>query len=312
MDKLSDKIKTGLDELRILVLGVQILLGFQYRAVLERGFAQLPPSAQVGNLVALGLLLLALALLLLPAPYHYLVLQGNNSQGFQRLISRTAGLALLPFALSLGAGLYVVAVKLLGQAGGLVAGLLGAAVALFWWYGYELLRRPGRAAREDGAMQEDGNAGPAEQTAVKDKITDALTEVRMVLPGAQALLGFQFAGMLVEGFDKLPESSKWIHLASLGLIALSTILLMTPAAYHRIVYDGENTEEFYHFASRMLLAAMAFLALGLAGDFYVVLLKVINSPAWALALTGLLLVVFFGLWFGYTLYRRASRLRPES
>src|SRR5215212_9967414 len=165
MDKLSDKIKTGLDELRILVLGVQVLLGFQYRVVLERGFEQLPPSAQVGNLVALGLLLLALALMLTPAPYHYLVLDGNHNRGFQRLISRTAGLALLPFALSLGAGLYVVATKLLGQEGGLAVGVLGAAVALFWWYGYELLRRQGRATQEDGAMHKDGDAGQTEPTA---------------------------------------------------------------------------------------------------------------------------------------------------
>ena len=47
--------------------------------------------------------------------------------------------------------------------------------------------------------------------------------------------------MLMDGFDRLPPSSRFVHLASLLLILLSTILLMSPAAYHRIV-SGEDTD----------------------------------------------------------------------
>jgi len=53
-------------------------------------------------------------------------------------------------------------------------------------------------------------------------------------PGAQALLGFQFAVMLVDGFDQLPASSQYLHLVSLVAVALSTVLLIAPAAYHRL------------------------------------------------------------------------------
>lgn len=35
---------------------------------------------------------------------------------------------------------------------------------------------------------------------------EVLTECRMVLPGAQALLGFQLAIVLMEAFDRLPVS----------------------------------------------------------------------------------------------------------
>ena len=47
---------------------------------------------------------------------------------------------------------------------------------------------------------------------LKDKVDDALTEARVVLPGAQALLGFQFAAMLAPGFRSCrpPQSnSTW-------------------------------------------------------------------------------------------------------
>src|SRR5712691_9693017 len=94
------------------------------------------------------------------------------------------------------------------------------------------------------------------QTKLEDKIEQVLTEARVVLPGAQALLGFQFATMLAQSFESLPSSSKYVHLASLALMALSVIFLMSPAAFHRVVERGEDTERLHRFSSWMLLAAM--------------------------------------------------------
>ncbi len=42
MVELKDKIQNALDESRMLVLGSQILLGFQFRAAFEPGFNNLP------------------------------------------------------------------------------------------------------------------------------------------------------------------------------------------------------------------------------------------------------------------------------
>ena len=64
----------------------------------------------------------------------------------------------------------------------------------------------------------------------------------MVLPGAQALLGFQLIAMLMENFEKLPSASQYLHLVSLFLIAVSIILLIAPAAYQRRVEEGEDTD----------------------------------------------------------------------
>jgi hypothetical protein len=124
------------------------------------------------------------------------------------------------------------------------------------------------------------------------------------LPGAQALLGFQFATILLEGFDKLPEALKWVHFASLGCMAIAIVLLITPAAWHRIVEKGEENERFHKLASAMVVAALVPLALGLSGDFFVVAYKITHSPAVAAGLSGAALVMFFGLWFGLTLGRR--------
>jgi Family of unknown function (DUF6328) len=146
----------------------------------------------------------------------------------------------------------------------------------------------------------------AETSELDEQIRHALTEIRMVLPGAQALLGFQFITLVLQDFEKLPESMKQLHLASLGLMTLAVILLMTPAAYHRVVEKGENTEHFLDFCGLMLLISLVPLAAGIAGDFYVVIFKVSSSFSTAAYATLPVVLFVYGLWFAYPWYRRRS------
>ena len=145
-----------------------------------------------------------------------------------------------------------------------------------------------------------------EKTPLKDRVEQVLTEARVVLPGVQALLGFQLATMLMEGFDKLPQSSKYIHVVSLMLMGLCVILLMTPAAYHRMVERGENTESFHTLASQLLLVVMIPLPLGICGDLFVVLRKVTGSVSISIGNAFLILVFFYGFWFAFPAYRRTQ------
>lgn len=305
MAKLKDRIKTALDEGRMLILGSQVLLGFQYKSTFEYGFDKLPELSKYLKLGSLSLMLIATALLMSPGTYHRIVNDGEDHEDVLRFTTRVLMAALLPFALAIGVDLYVATKILAGAAAGVVAGLTGALVALFFWYGLEIIgrrrhkteKREGRDMAGDVEKLDDG-------AKLKDKIDQVLTEDRMVLPGAQALLGFQLIAILMESFEKLPASSKYVHLASLFLIALSIILLMTPAAYHRLVEDGEETERFHRFASRLLIAGMIPLAFGLCADLYIVAQKVTESHVASIAASSLMLLFFYGLWFGFTLYRR--------
>jgi amino acid permease len=309
MAKLKDKVQNTLDEARMLVLGAQVLLGFQSRAVFEPGFERLARHAQYFDLGALGLMLVGVALLMTPAAYHQIVEAGEDSKDLERFASNTMTLALIPFALGLGINLFIIVEKLNGTAYGIAAGVFTTAVALFFWWGWELLRRARREPEimEVKEMARANGDDKEKKTKTKDKIKHVLTEARTILPGAQALLGFQFVTILTEAFEKLPASSKYVHLASLSLVALSIILLMTPAAYHRIVERGELTEHFHRVASRILIAALVPLALGMNGSFYVVFRKTTNSVAYSVAAAALGLLFFYGLWFGFTLYRRGQR-----
>jgi hypothetical protein len=305
--KLKDKIQNALDEGRMLVLGSQVLLGFQYRSAFEPGFEKLPLTSQYLKVSALILMLLALGLLLAPGAYHRIVEEGEDSQALHRFTTRVMDYALLPFAVALGLDVYVSFERTMGRTLSLGAALGATLVALFFWYALELKRRGERQPqiREEQEMskvKESGDGGAK----VEDKIKHVLTECRVVLPGAQALLGFQFVTTLMEAFEKLPLSSRYVHLASLMLVAVSIVLLMTPAAYHRIVERGEMTEHFHNFASRMLIAAMAPLALGVSGDLFVIVRKVTDSATSAVASGIVSLLFFYGLWFGFSLYRRSQ------
>ena len=300
MAKLADMAENALNETRMLILGAQVLIGFGFQAAFQPGFDRLPAEAQQLKLLGLGLMLIALALLIAPCAFHQIVECGNDSPRLIVFTGRIAAFALLPFAVTIGIELFLAALVVFGAAVALPVGVIGLIFALFLWYGLEWLwREPDRHKADENKERTMKNEG----TSLENKIKQVLTEARVVLPGAQALLGFQLAAILTDGFAKLPRSSQYAHIVSLGLIAVTIVLLMAPAAFHRIVERGEDTERLHRFASAVL-AAMVPLALGVASDFYVVVSKVLDAPGLAAGLAGASLVVFFGLWFGFTLALR--------
>ena len=85
---------------------------------------------------------------------------------------------------------------------------------------------------------------------------------------------------------------------------MSTILLLAPAAYHRIVENGEETTGFYRIAHILIVSSLPPLAVGVCGDFFIVVFKITGKMSLSLAGCLMMLTTFVGLWFGYTLYRR--------
>jgi hypothetical protein len=63
---------------------------------------------------------------------------------------------------------------------------------------------------------------------------EAIEEARMVLPGIQALFGFQLIAVFNERFKELTEDEQLIHFSATVLVTIAIALIMTPAAYHRL------------------------------------------------------------------------------
>jgi len=291
----SIQVQEALDEGRTLILGAQIMLGMLYRGVFEPGYDALPRPSQYLVVAALSLIVVAFAALVSPVAFHLIVDRGRDRRDFLVFVKNVMKLALPLLGASMALTLYVAAEKTFAPTALAWAATAGSSVALFAWHGGPGRRRTHQNEKANETLG---------QIALADRVKHVLTEARMVLPGAQALFGFQFITVLLSDYDRLPQSSKLVHLASLLLTSLSITLLMTPAAHHRIVEQGANTEGFYRFASRVLLVAMVPLALGIAGDFFVVVRKVTVSLPIAVSASVVVLVLSFGMWFGYTFLLR--------
>ena len=61
-----------------------------------------------------------------------------------------------------------------------------------------------------------------------DQERNSLDEARMVLPGIQAVFGFQLIAVFNERFAELPEMLRIAHFASLSLVVVAVALIMRP------------------------------------------------------------------------------------
>jgi hypothetical protein len=296
------RVKTALDETRLLILGAQILFGFHLNGAFQTGFDALSPAARQLHALSFLIMAVAVALLVTPSLQHQIVDRGHATRRIVAATTRFAGAALLPIAVSLGTDIAVVIGFRFGAPAGAIVGAGFGLLALSGWYGAEwFYRRP--------------DNGPAvhkeTHIAIDVRVEHMLTEARVLLPGGQALLGFQLAVMLTDGFGALSFASKFVHALALGCIALAVILLMAPAAFHRISFGGDNTEDFYRLGSGLIIAAAVPLAGGIASDLYVAATKAFETPRAGVGVAAVAAVVLIWLWFIQPLLLRRAALRRE-
>jgi hypothetical protein len=289
--EISKKLKIALDETRMEVLGFQILIGFQFRSVFQNSFDTLPIWSRYLDGLATLLMVCTLGLLLFPGPYHRIVEEGNSTGRFHALVGGIASWALAPFAVSIGLAVGITCERIWGVFGGVFAGATAAVMAGYLWYGLGGLKRS-EGDRE--RVMSRNELEKVEDPGLHQKIDAMLTEARIILPGAQALLGFQLAIVLTEAFEKLEPAVKSLHGIALLLVCLSVLLLMSPAAYHRIVYAGQDSVQFHKVGSGLVTLSTVPLALGLAADVFVVATKIwpsSNAPVMAGVFSLVVLVI---------------------
>jgi hypothetical protein len=293
----ADRLKTALDESRLLILGVQVLFGFQFEAVFQELFADVPATSRNVHCAGLILLLVSLGLLIAPSLFHQLIHGGNSTPEAVQMATAFAGASLLPLTLGLGAAIFVTFEHLFSRGVGIAAGVSLAILALLLLYGLGLAMRK----RGGEPMQ-----GQPTDVSLKSAIEQMLTEARVIIPGAQALLGFQLIAVLTRAFNELPAAFIYVHCIALSAVTLSVILLMTPAALHRIGFRGEDDPAFFAIGSRFVVAGSVPLAVGIAADVAVVFFKAVGSESVAMTSGLVSLLALLGLWLGYPLWRRTT------
>lgn len=119
----------------------------------------------------------------------------------------------------------------------------------------------------------------------------------MVLPGIQALFGFQLIAVFNEGFEKkLSGGEQRLHLAAIVLVAVAVALVMAPAAIHRWTQQRAVSERFIWISSQLLFAGMLPLAVALSLDIYLIGRMILGASGPSAALAAILLAVLLALW----------------
>jgi hypothetical protein len=295
--KLEEKLKVALDESRLLILGAQVLFGFQFEGAFQEQFSALTSEQQLVHGIGTLLLLASIALLIAPSLHHQIVYDGESRSGALTTATLAAGGSLPPLILGLGASSFVVFGHVFGAGAGMAFALL------FVVTGFTLLFGLGFAFKRKSAIM----PPQEEPTPLKVKIEQMLTEARVLIPGAQALLGFQFVATLTKSFQELPEPMQSVHAAGLCAVALAAMLLMTPAAVHRIAFAGEDDDQFFRIGSRLVIVAALPLAIGIAADITVVFYKITHGYTSAGLAGALALAFLLVAWYVYPWWRRGGR-----
>jgi hypothetical protein len=291
----DSRLKTALDESRLLILGAQVLFGFQFEAVFQERFPEISADSQLIHNAGLVLLLISISLLIAPSLFHQIIFRGESRPAAIDAATLLAGASLLPLTVGLGISAFVIFEHLFGRTLGITIGTAFTAIGLALLYGL------GFALKRDRKkpMQETSKTTP-----LKTKIEQMLTEARVIIPGGQALLGFQLIATLTKAFNELPALFKYIHCAGLCAVALAVVLLMTPAAVHRLGFQGEDDSEFFKIGSRLVIAASIPLAIGISSDVAVVFFKTTESTSVALSAGATALIALLGFWLAYPVWHR--------
>ena len=148
-----------------------------------------------------------------------------------------------------------------------------------------------------------------EELSLNDAASHVLEECRTVVPGMQALFGFQLIAVFSSAFsEQLSSMERMLHLIAIVLVTIAIALVMTPAALHNQTEPLAVSSRFIRISSRLLMASMAPLALGLCLDIYLVARVIVGTRGVAATVAASLLGVFIVLWL---LLPRVSRTRSK-
>jgi hypothetical protein len=134
-------------------------------------------------------------------------------------------------------------------------------------------------------------------------------EARMVLPGIQALFGFQLIAVFNSRFGELNLLEQRMHWLALAMTSIATVFTIAPAAYHRQAEPSVISRDFVKTASRWIFRGMSALAVGVCLDFYLIGRLITKSPLQSGVAALVLFALFKGYWTIYPAYKRRSASR---
>ena len=141
------------------------------------------------------------------------------------------------------------------------------------------------------------------QTNLNQDADQALQGIRIVLPGTQTLMGFQFIAIFNPIFQGLSTNLKILHFVSLLCAIVCSVLLIAPVAFQQLGEEGDATAKFLSYTRKVLISAMAFLLLAITGDVYLTGRVIGAGHVWALGIASFVFLFGVFVWYVFVLIR---------
>lgn len=149
--------------------------------------------------------------------------------------------------------------------------------------------------------------GKQHEQDTEHRIKLILSEARMVLPGIQALLGFQLIAVFNQAFTQiLTPVEQCIHLIAIFSSLSAIAILLTPAALHRQSEPDCISRDFANIAGRLVAIGMAPLMLSFCLEWYIVADLVLKNMMISIVSTIVVFASFLTLWVIWPQWRKAK------
>ncbi|WP_229425436.1 DUF6328 family protein [Massilia sp. Se16.2.3] len=123
-----------------------------------------------------------------------------------------------------------------------------------------------------------------------------IEEARVILPGVQALFGFQTIAVFSERFAELANYAKACHVLGLATVVTAIAMVMTPAVYYRTCH-GQANRRMARLSAWLIRGALLPLAGGLALDMFTVVHAVTEWLPLSLLSGAGTFALLIALWF---------------
>lgn len=146
----------------------------------------------------------------------------------------------------------------------------------------------------------------SETETLQQELNSILEECRILLPGMQALFGFQTIAVFNQRFEALTAVGSAAHLLSLAMVAVAIALGMAPAAFHRIAEPGRASRRLVALSSRCICGAMLMLMLAFALEMFVVFSLATGRQDFGASVAAFIFLILGAAWFAlpYIVRRR--------
>ena len=147
--------------------------------------------------------------------------------------------------------------------------------------------------------------GESEDDRTERRMSELMTEVRIIMPGVQVLFAFLLTVPFQARFDTVTDTEEALYLVTLLSAGLASACLIGSAATHRVLFGQGQREFVIRVGNRLVLVGLIALAVAMSCAAALVVSFVWTAAAAWLTLAGGA-VLFGSLWFVLPLTRAAA------